>query len=509
MAPPNAVATEPTQTRAARRLAAYISLACLAVIIALGALLRFHSIGQKNVWVDEGVSIALARLDWYNFLRILWRHEANMTLYYLFLRPWLLFGNSEAYIRSLSALFGLATIPAVFVLGRRLFDTRVGLIASLLLAVHAYAIRYSQEARSYSLYPLLCVISSVYFVKFLQEPGRRNRILYVVFSVLAVYAHFFAGLLLVAQWISFRLFDRKDLKAEIKSSWRQMGIALAPLAIFIVSTGVGVLRWVPRPNLAALHNCFLFLTGNGGTWLLLLYTAAALGGAVIAFRAGLHRPVAFTVWRYLFLLTWLLLPILFVFLISQLKPLFVIRYFVFTIPAVVLLAAAGLAQIRQRVVLGILLVVFGYLSLRGDASFYQKDFDITREDWRSASRYVLANSEPGDVILFHQPITRMPYEYYRSVTSASNPPTVIYPEHGPQLMFRDFYAGGVPDAFLAGLPERYPRLWVALSYNQLPGGPDPTTRFLTELFGRKYRDLRVQRFPGIEIRVYSTPAGAP
>ena len=68
---------------------AYLSLTLLAAIVVIASLLRFHAIGQKNVWVDEGVSIALARLDWYNFVRILWRHEANMTLYYLFLRAWL------------------------------------------------------------------------------------------------------------------------------------------------------------------------------------------------------------------------------------------------------------------------------------------------------------------------------------------------------------------------------------------------------------------------------------
>src|SRR5204863_1013160 len=128
------------------------------------------------------------------------------------------------------------------------------------------------------------------------------------------------------------------------------------------------------------------------------------------------------------------------------------------------------------------LAMFGLLSLNGVASFYQKDFDIFREDWRSASRYILANTQPGDVILFHHPITRMPYEYYRSVIPAKHPPSVIYPEHGDRLMFRDFYAGRVPDAFIARLPARYARIWVALSYNQLPSGPDPTTRFLTEVF---------------------------
>ena len=482
----------------------------------IGAFLRFHVIGQKNIWVDEGVSIALARLDWYNFLRILWRHEANMTLYYLLLRAWLPFGSSEAYIRTLSALFGLATIPAVFLLGRRMFDARVGLIASFLLAVNAYAVRYSQEARSYSLYPLLCVLSATYFLKLLDQTTRRDRIGYVLTSVLAVYAHFFAGLLVVAQWLSFRLLvppapdeqgksevPHLEIHAEVKKAWRHSAIAVAPLAVFIISTGIGVLRWVPRPSLADLRTCILFLTGNGGTVLLLLYLAAILGGAALRFRTGVRQPLRFEVWRYVFLLTWFAFPILFVFLVSQAKPLFVNRYFVFTIPAIALLAAAGLAQIRPRPVLGLVLIIFGFLSLHGDASFYQRDFDIFREDWRSASRYVLANSQSGDIILFHQPITRMPYEYYRSVTPAAHPPSVIYPGHGDKVMFRDFYAGRAPDAFLAALPSQYPRIWVALSYNQLSTGPDPTTRFLTNTFQSQYRHLTVRQFPGVELRLYS------
>jgi mannosyltransferase len=482
-------------------------LALLATIVVIGTLLRFHALGEKNIWVDEGVSIALARLDWYNFLRILWRHEANMTLYYLFLRAWLPFGNSEAYIRTLSALFGIATIPAVFVLARRMFYARVGLIASLLLAVNAYAIRYSQEARSYSLYPLLCVLSAIYFVQFLQQPTRRNRIIYVVISVLSVYAHFFAGLLIVAQWISVRLLERNSVPAEIKSAWRQIAIAVAPLILFIATTGVGVLRWVPRPGLSDLYRCILFLCGNGGTTLVLLYLAAIAIAIAFGLRNRLRPSLTFEAWQYAFLSIWLAFPMLFVFLVSQLKPLFVIRYFVFTIPALVILAAAGLARVRPRIVLGALLIVFAFLSLRGDSRFYQKDFDISREDWRAASRYVLANSQPGDVIVFHQPLTRMPYEYYRSVTAGANPPAVIYPEHGDRLMFRDFYAGHAPDALLTSIPSRYTRVWVALSYNQLPTGPDATTRFLTELFASRFSSVKVQEFPGIEVRLYSHSPG--
>src|SRR5437868_1485217 len=236
----------------------WIDLVLLALIIAVAAVLRFHAIGQKNVWIDEGVSIEMARLDWYNFLRILWRHEANMALYTVLLRGWLHFGQSEAFIRALSAIFALATLPAIYVLGRKLFSERVGLISAFLLAINTYHIRYSQEARSYALYPLLCVLSSIYFLKYLDDPSHRNRAGHVLTSALAVYAHFFAGFVVVAQWLAVRLLDRQDAQQQFRRNWRHFAIAISPLVIFVLTTGTGVLRWIPRPHLMDLANTFLF-----------------------------------------------------------------------------------------------------------------------------------------------------------------------------------------------------------------------------------------------------------
>src|SRR5271156_5740022 len=155
-----------------------LDLILLGFITLLSLRLRFHSLASKSFWLDEGVSVAIARLDWYNFARILWRREANMSLYYFLLHVWLHFGGSEFFVRSLSVLFSVASIPVIYLLGRRLFDLRVGLVAAALLALNAYHVQYSQDARSYSLMVFLCLLSSLYFLKCLDIPSRRNRIIY-------------------------------------------------------------------------------------------------------------------------------------------------------------------------------------------------------------------------------------------------------------------------------------------------------------------------------------------
>ena len=478
----------------------WLGYAGVAAIVVLGAVLRFHALGRKSVWVDEGVSIELARLDWYNFLRILWRHEGNMALYHLFLRFWLHLGSSETWIRALSVLFGLGTLPAVYALGRRLFTVRAGLVASVLLAVNAYQIRYSQEARSYSLYSLLCVLSSLYFVKTLEDPSRRNRIGHVVSSALAVYAHFFAGLLMVSQWISLRLPGYDEVKKATQKSWQLFAIAISPEVLFVLTTGTGVLRWIPRPGFKDLKYLALFLTGNGGVPLAGLYLLAIVLGLLSTRRYQEDRTWN---WSYSFLLLWLLFPIVFVFLVSQIKPFFLPRYFVFTLPALTLLAAAGLERLRYSWLITIVLAVFVLLSAKGVAGYYQRDIDIAREDWRSATRFIMERAQPGDAVIFHQPIGRMPYEYYKSIDPHTTDLQVLYPEHGDKLTFRDFYAGPASRAFLSSVPGVRARVWVVFTYNEINSAPDATTTFVTDVFGQRYKSVHREQFAGIEVRLYS------
>ena len=171
-------------------------------IDALAAILRFAFLARKPFWFDECFSVEVARLSWHDFGRLLWRREANMSLYYLLLRGWLHFGSSPFFIRSLSVIISLASLPAIYWLAGKLFDRRVALLAATLISFNAYHIRYAQEARSYSLFVLLATLSSGFFVALVRNPSRGNRAGYILASVLGGYAHLYALLLLAAQWLS-------------------------------------------------------------------------------------------------------------------------------------------------------------------------------------------------------------------------------------------------------------------------------------------------------------------
>ena len=50
---------------------------------------------EMDAKADECFSVEVSRMDWHNFVRVLWWREANMSLYYSLLRIWLHFGSTE------------------------------------------------------------------------------------------------------------------------------------------------------------------------------------------------------------------------------------------------------------------------------------------------------------------------------------------------------------------------------------------------------------------------------
>jgi mannosyltransferase len=492
----------------------------ITLLAGAATVLRFLCLARKPFWFDEAFSVEIARLNWHDFARLLWWREANMSLYYVLLRGWLHFGFSPFFIRSFSVLASLATLPAIFWLSCKLFDRRVGLIAVALLSCNAYHIRYAQEARSYSLFVLLATLSSGFFVAVLREPksSRRSRWGYVLTSVLAVYAHFYALLLIACQWLSTRGFKGvrgpaplPAISPAMRRAWIWIGVATFPVLAFVGKTGAGQIRWIPRPGLGELLDYCEHLAGNGGLPLLLLYAAACLA-AILPMRGLIFRRGAdWNIWRLQFLLIWLLFPVALTLLLSLARPVFLARYLFFCLPALIILAAAGLASLRKAWMTGVCQTAILLLSLQGTLAYYHHDFDLERDGSEAAANYIYDHARPGDAILFHIAEGRVPYEFVGSLrttpdarSSAAPGPAIIFPRHGDHLDYRDV-TGKPSSELLHSVPEKYARVWVVLMSNGAPGHPDATTLMLNQAFGESFLRMERQQFPQVEVRLYSKP----
>ena len=494
--------------------------------LALGMLLvasiavRVPCLACKPFWFDESFSVEVARIDWRNFLRLLWWREANMSLYYVLLRGWLHFGHSPAFIRGLSVAISVATLPAIYWLARLLYHRRVALIATALFTFNIYDIRYAQEARSYALFVLLATLSSAFLISWVRKPSRKAWRGFVLSSVLAAYAHFYALLLVVAQWIVLRwagIPDRRtatpeSAKPQLRRAWITISIAVLPLLIFVAKTGAGPIKWIQRPGLRDLLDFYEHLAGSD-TWFPPAIYAVACIAAVFPLRKSLlARNQSWEVWRCQFLLVWLLFPVALTVVLSFARPVFLPRYMIFCLPPLLILVAAGLSRIRSAGFLAFSLWIVLILTAVPIPFFYHHDFDDERDASGAATDFILDHARPGDAILFHIAETRVPYEFFRSLrvgTNSASPlfteqvgPDILFPHHGPGLDYRDFTGKPTADFIRTSVPS-YPRVWVMLMNNGPAGNPDPTTMMLSQILPEYFPKVRSWEAARVEIRLYS------
>jgi 4-amino-4-deoxy-L-arabinose transferase-like glycosyltransferase len=381
--------------------------ALLGLAIGFAALIRIAHLGTKSIWSDEAFSIVVAKLPWADFGHVVTTGEANMSFYYFLLRPWVRFGDDASYIRLLSVLAGVAVIPVVYLIGRDVLSRRAGIFAALLLSVNVFHIRYSQEARSYSLVVLLVAVSFLSFFRCIKEQNHFWSACHVLSSVLALYAHFFAALALFAQIVSLAFLPRHEHLVR-KQVQRFCIIAAlgAPLVWFILFRNDGQLDWVHRPSAKDLYHLFLYMTGSG------LKFGIALGAFVIALKVWVSRwSGRWTVqtWSFLVLMLWLFIPIGIGFFLSFWKPVFLARFLIVCLPAALLLAACGLAEINQQWIGYALVVVMLLGALAPISSYYAEPGP---QDWKSAVGYVAENAGGGDVALLPSGYCEMPLRYY-------------------------------------------------------------------------------------------------
>jgi len=232
----------------------------IAVIVLIAAVLRVIFLGARSFWADEIVSVKLATDNWGGFKFWIFSREANMALYYLVLRAWVKVGDVEAWVRLLSALAGIAIVPLLYALAKRLYDDRVAWIAALLVATSACMVEFSQEARSYSLAILLCALSYYYFARALREQRLWSLVAYVLVSVSALYAHFFAALVIGAQAVSVLWLPPKTVKwGRLIASWMVIAIGALPIGFYILKRDVGQLYWVQPTTIPEVYKLAIFL----------------------------------------------------------------------------------------------------------------------------------------------------------------------------------------------------------------------------------------------------------
>ncbi len=192
-------------------------LVLLGLMTVVGAAIRFATISSQSYWVDESTTVHDISFGLGGLLHQVHVNETTPPLYFIVAWLWAkLFGTGEAGLRSLSALCGVATIPVAYLCGRELVVACGGPRSRRCSwRVSPFMVWYSQEARAYALFILLCGLSFLYWARAYKRRQTRELVLWAVVSALAVLTHFFAGFLIAPEAILllYRLRDRATVVA--------------------------------------------------------------------------------------------------------------------------------------------------------------------------------------------------------------------------------------------------------------------------------------------------------
>ena len=221
----------------------------------------------------------------------------SQSAYLVLLKPWVaITTNNEVWLRLPSVIAAALAAALLVPLGARLFDRTTGIVAGILLATNELLVTWSQQARAYALVTFAVVLASLLFVRALDDPRRRNWLLYAVAAAFAVYCRFWAGFAIVAHFTSMPFAPRRPLLRRVVEA-TVVFLALIAGAVYFTATaqrvrqlgGIGVpsmdlLRSVV--TLTSGHNVGLQLIALGGLVVLVFQTGAGHAGGGVAHRPG-------------------------------------------------------------------------------------------------------------------------------------------------------------------------------------------------------------------------------
>jgi len=408
------------------------------VLILLAFTLRVHDLAGKGLTYDEAASVAFATPDVATI--VTYPQKAiyeSPPLFYLALHGWqALAGRSEFAVRYFSVAWGVLLVPLIYALGRRLFHQAIGLLATIVAALSVIQVYYAQEARMYTLAPFLTVLS-VWLMFSVLCPGSgwseltarwdgENKhktknsmrwLAYIVVTVLAVFSHYYAGLVLIAENL-YALVRRPSLRTWlvaqaiigiVLAGWLALASgALTSLADVASGTSGEVL------NLARLRGLWLdFSVGNlksairGSPWVYGYLALLVLGLMVALGRTSkVLRDARSLTGAGLFVALWLFAPLALALAFPyRLAP----RYLMPIAPAYYLLLGLGLGVLRRwPPLLGLGLAFVAGTSWVGLDAYYH----LTKFDHRTMISKLEARLEPGDVIVLNGPRQHLLFRYY-------------------------------------------------------------------------------------------------
>ncbi len=394
--------------------------AALVLVLLLAWALGLHQLGVDSLWLDEILTASTVQARNVNgVLEYLKRWPDVRPLHSLLMYMVWQIGETEFWLRLPSVGFGLLSLVLTYQVGRILLGRAEAAWGILLLAVSPFHLRYMQEARPYTLFLWLSLLSLHLFL-WAWRSGRWWRwAAFALVSALNLYTHYFAAFILAAELgvggvLLGQDLGKRNLQRErlvgLVASVAAIGLAMLPsLPAIIQFPGKDQNNDVPAQRLTWSGQFLVDTINQLGvgvkagphltpyTWLLLVLCLVGL------LALGWQKRWKTLLWIVL----WTALP----FLVLSLVPswhVFQIRYVIFVLPILLLAAARGLAVLVDGLAhllrsvpnsrpLATGLLTFGVLAL--SIAPLQSWYARQKQPWRELAALLNTYATPGDVVI--------------------------------------------------------------------------------------------------------------
>lgn len=382
-----------------------IKISLIWIILIIATLLRLINLGAESIWIDEATSLYHAQESFMGNIKWV-ASDTNLPLYNIFLWQWIrLFGISEIAIRSLSVIFGIMSVFMIYLLGKRLFSKKIGILSAIFLSISSAHLYYSQEARSYSLFIFLSLLSTYFFYNYLTE--KKGRLFYVITTILMIYTHIFSVFVILIQNLFLIYKQRKRLKQLIEWFILQLIIILSflpwlPILLFQVS-GIQDNFWITKPDIIFVFKTFLEFSGN---IISLIISIVLIYFLVIRLTQLDIREKE----NLVFLLLLIFLPISLIYIYSRIfTPMYVNRYFLFALPAFFILISFMSSLVKHKKLAKFIVIIL-IISMLFSSVYVL--FIKSKPDWRKVNDFFKENLEDNDTIFIQPTYQVEPFTYY-------------------------------------------------------------------------------------------------
>jgi mannosyltransferase len=414
----------------------------LVVPTAVTLVVMLWGVTARPYWGDEVDTVSAVSRSLPQLARLLRHIDAVHGLYYLLLWPVAQVagtGDLATRLPSVVAMAGAAL--GVSVIGRRLRSRRAGLYAGLAFAVLPIVTQQAHDARPYAMVTATAVLASYLLLRAAADPRPAWFAGYGVSLVLLGYLEVFGLLIVLAHAITLIGLGGLRSGPERGRPGSPGGLPLSRLSrrwlVTIVAVAIAVapvlvwgwlqrgqIGWIKKPGWSDVDYVVRWLAAGSAASAVAIALLAVLGGLHAdapasaqlpgpdqeRYPAAPREPAPARASRVTLggragggpltwlALPWLLLPPLLLLALSEIKPVYSFRYLAFCLPAVALLAGAGLAALGRTVraaafVLIVALAAPAQLSMRVAGSGSGGGLQV-------AAQVLSSHERPGDAIIY-------------------------------------------------------------------------------------------------------------